>query len=412
MAATTHQKDQRPIAGCAAQIARSRRRLGRRPKYMRNALYLNTGTGAARGRLPRRHGGDGLDLVRAPRGPGQRRAAGPLRDQRHDRERQCRPVAAHARREPRGAHQDLEHASPVLAETAPRVPEPGGPAVRGRSAAWGLEPEGRQLRRGLRGPRAGTATWTSSTPTTRGGSRSCATTATRATASTSSCAARFEPLRGGSDGEDRERPRASRCASSSSPAGTCRAASRSCISASGEDTVIRRMVVTWPSGHVQTFKNLAVDRRYTVTEPSPPVAPPRLAPPPPGQFAEVSRRDGPLAGVPRGLPSTRPICSSLLCRCARTGADPPSRWATWTARAGTTSSSAARPSIRCASCCRRGAGQLRGRGRARVAPSVPLDDGPVLLFDAAGNGRGGPAGDQGRQRACRRARRNTSPGSS
>ena len=29
-------------------------------------------------------------------------------------------------------------------------------------------------------------------------------------------------------------------------------------------------MVTWPSGHVQAFENLAVDRRYTVTEPSEP----------------------------------------------------------------------------------------------------------------------------------------------
>ena len=39
----------------------------------------------------------------------------------------------------------------------------------------------------------------------------------------------------------------------------------------GEDTLIRRMVVTWPSGHVQTFDNLGVDRRFTVTEPSRPI---------------------------------------------------------------------------------------------------------------------------------------------
>ena len=30
------------------------------------------------------------------------------------------------------------------------------------------------------------------------------------------------------------------------------------------------MTVTWPSGHVQTFENLAVDRRFTITEPAGP----------------------------------------------------------------------------------------------------------------------------------------------
>jgi enediyne biosynthesis protein E4 len=60
----------------------------------------------------------------------------------------------------------------------------------------------------------------------------------------------------------------------------------------GADASIRRMVVTWPSGHVQTFENLAVDRRYTVTEPSQPAA----IPPPPAaartQFEEVGSADG------------------------------------------------------------------------------------------------------------------------
>src|SRR5208283_1356111 len=60
----------------------------------------------------------------------------------------------------------------------------------------------------------------------------------------------------------------------------------------GADTVIRRMVVTWPSGHVQTFENLPVDRRYTVTEPSAPIAIPTAAPPPPGQFEEEPRSAG------------------------------------------------------------------------------------------------------------------------
>jgi hypothetical protein len=34
----------------------------------------------------------------------------------------------------------------------------------------------------------------------------------------------------------------------------------------GDDTMIKRMVVTWPSGQVQTFENVAVDRRLTITE--------------------------------------------------------------------------------------------------------------------------------------------------
>jgi len=61
----------------------------------------------------------------------------------------------------------------------------------------------------------------------------------------------------------------------------------------GNDTLIRRLTVTWPSGHVQTFENLGVDRRFTITEPSGPAKgfSPR-APTPAGQFVEVSQALG------------------------------------------------------------------------------------------------------------------------
>jgi enediyne biosynthesis protein E4 len=60
----------------------------------------------------------------------------------------------------------------------------------------------------------------------------------------------------------------------------------------GGDTLIRRMTVTWPSGHVQAFDNLPVDRRYTVTEPSTPVPLPEPGPPALPPFSEVSQAIG------------------------------------------------------------------------------------------------------------------------
>ena len=61
----------------------------------------------------------------------------------------------------------------------------------------------------------------------------------------------------------------------------------------GGDTSIARLTVSWPSGHVQSFANLGVDRRYTITEtklrPPPPPAPAALSG---GQFAEVSEARG------------------------------------------------------------------------------------------------------------------------
>jgi hypothetical protein len=47
----------------------------------------------------------------------------------------------------------------------------------------------------------------------------------------------------------------------------------------GEATAIRRLAVQWPSGHAQTFDNLAPDRFYTITEPD--------GRPPEGQATEV-----------------------------------------------------------------------------------------------------------------------------
>ena len=56
----------------------------------------------------------------------------------------------------------------------------------------------------------------------------------------------------------------------------------------GDVTRIQRVTVTWPSGAVQVFKNLDVDRRYTITEPSEGTAVPASTPEPPSQFEIIS----------------------------------------------------------------------------------------------------------------------------
>ncbi|HEY1849133.1 MAG TPA: CRTAC1 family protein, partial [Opitutaceae bacterium] len=60
----------------------------------------------------------------------------------------------------------------------------------------------------------------------------------------------------------------------------------------GSDTTVRRLTVKWPSGHVQVFENLPVDRRYTVTEPSAAIPIPADAPRPPRQFSETGGTTG------------------------------------------------------------------------------------------------------------------------
>jgi hypothetical protein len=65
----------------------------------------------------------------------------------------------------------------------------------------------------------------------------------------------------------------------------------------GDDPQINRLTVSWPSGLVQVFENLGVDRHFTITEPSSGAAP--LPPPRPagwrsttGQFGDVGSASG------------------------------------------------------------------------------------------------------------------------
>jgi enediyne biosynthesis protein E4 len=152
----------------------------------------------------------------------------------------------------------------------------------------------------------------------------------------------------------------------------------------GNDTSIRRMVVTWPSGHVQTFETLAVDRRYTVTEPSGslPLSTKREAVPG-GQFAEagadlglrVSSRDEPVneVEVQRLIPLrlNRRGPAAAVGDLAGDGRDA-------LVVGGTTLDPL---SIRVPTPS--GFAPLE---TASVFPLGPLDDGPVLLFDAQGRG--------------------------
>ncbi len=56
----------------------------------------------------------------------------------------------------------------------------------------------------------------------------------------------------------------------------------------GDETQIRRLSVTWPSGAVQVFENLAADQRLTITEPDEAPASASVAPAAPTQFAETA----------------------------------------------------------------------------------------------------------------------------
>ena len=80
----------------------------------------------------------------------------------------------------------------------------------------------------------------------------------------------------------------------------------------GEDAVIRRLTVRWPSGAVQTFENLPADRRFIITEPSAP--PPAPAP--------AATTGGPVCGDEPGRQPVLDGAGGRLRRVPRPAAAP------------------------------------------------------------------------------------------
>ncbi len=156
----------------------------------------------------------------------------------------------------------------------------------------------------------------------------------------------------------------------------------------GEDTVIKRLTVEWPSGLTQTFIDLGVDRRFTVTEPAgpAPVLPKtETKPPASGQFAEVGQAAG-LALASREEPVDEVAVQRLLpTRLNRRGpavavGDVDGDGLDDVVVGGTTQS-AARILLRTPS------GQFASADTSALLPVGTVNDGPVLLFDASGRGR-------------------------
>jgi hypothetical protein len=151
----------------------------------------------------------------------------------------------------------------------------------------------------------------------------------------------------------------------------------------GPETVVRRMTVTWPSGHVQVFEHLAADMRYTVTEPPQAIPIPPDPPRPRGQFEEVGASVG-LAVRSREEPVDELGAQKLLPHrlnprgpaiavgdVSGAGADD--------VVIGGTTLDPLRVLVR----ARTGA---YAAGDAAASAAAALDDGPILLFDAAGTG--------------------------
>ncbi|HVU18499.1 MAG TPA: FG-GAP-like repeat-containing protein [Candidatus Didemnitutus sp.] len=150
----------------------------------------------------------------------------------------------------------------------------------------------------------------------------------------------------------------------------------------GPDQLIRRLTVVWPSGIEQTFSDLAVDKRYTITEPSEssPVATAKRAEP---RFHEASALRG-LSLSAREITVDENVQQGLLpMRLNRRG---PSLAV---GRLESDSSEVlllgGTPQDPMRVIRPDGAGHFAA-SQALPAEAGPLSDGPVLLFEANGDG--------------------------
>jgi hypothetical protein len=152
----------------------------------------------------------------------------------------------------------------------------------------------------------------------------------------------------------------------------------------GDDARIRRLTVEWPSGHIQEFSGLAADRKFIITEPSEapsPAAPVQRAS---GQFSDVSRAAG-FSILLREAPVDELVQQPLLAmRQNRRGPALAVGDLNGDGRddilLGGTPLDPARVLISDAQ------GNFAGSDPSMLASGGSLNDGPVLMFDADGDG--------------------------
>ncbi len=153
----------------------------------------------------------------------------------------------------------------------------------------------------------------------------------------------------------------------------------------GEQTRIRRLTVSWPSGCVQDFSDLQADQLFTIVE-SAPSGQPRSPPAPsPAQFSEVGLAVN-FAHRTREVPFDESTQQPLLpTRQNRRGPALAVGDLSGAGRddvvLGGTPADPARVFLAGAS------GSLAEGDASALMPDGPLSDGPILAFDADGDGR-------------------------
>jgi enediyne biosynthesis protein E4 len=153
----------------------------------------------------------------------------------------------------------------------------------------------------------------------------------------------------------------------------------------GEDTRIKRVAISWPSGEEQVFTDLAVDQKFTITEPAGAKAVPGKQPPVvAGQFTEVSAatnfsltsREVKIDEIDQNplLPARQNRRGPALAVGDLNGSGKDDVILGGTAADPT--------SLLIGD----GAGKFANGDLSAAATESPLNDGPLLLFDADGDG--------------------------
>jgi len=156
----------------------------------------------------------------------------------------------------------------------------------------------------------------------------------------------------------------------------------------GNDTVIKRLVITWPSGRVQTWENVVVDQRYLITEPkesavSLTVLKQNEPAPRSTSFTEVSREVGLAIHTKEDVVNEAALQRLVPFRFNRRG---PSL-AVGKLAGGDTESIVIGGTTQTAPAIARrvGTGNFEVASLSGVLPSS-VDNGPLLVFDANGDG--------------------------
>jgi hypothetical protein len=294
MAATTHEKDQRGMAGSHELSREDNESTKLAPQYMRNALYLNTGTGycqEAAGlaglaatdwtwsvRFEDLDNDGWLDLY----------VTNGMNREHHNTDLRQRIITA----DNLADRMSIMRASPVLAENHFAFRNLGDLQFSDVSAAWGLNQKGVSFGAAF-GDFDGDgdldliySNYEKGVTVLRndGDAGHSIVVALRGTQSNRFGVGAIVRIETAAGVQVRPLVLARGYLSSSEPV---------LHFGLGEETRIKRLTVEWPGGQQQNFTELAGDRKFTITEPAAPVAPPaQPAPLPPGQFTETSRIAG------------------------------------------------------------------------------------------------------------------------